>query len=171
MKTGSGEPQKLGKFCRSCVPHPEALYEKHFFQHKLSGQNPKAPILRPKRPHINFFVGMLGSEKGSILDCRKIPDIPFLGVEVKTKENHPKHQGSFTPLDPSKKPQTNRENSWKHSKHQILASLWLSALASQLRFRFPLLLEASRLSMLNFRIGVPIIDRGTIATTLFAAKF
>ena len=29
-------------------------------------------------------------------------DLPFLGVYVKTKKNHPKHQGFFTPLDPNK---------------------------------------------------------------------
>ena len=37
------------------------------------------------------------------------PDLPFLGVYVKTKENHPKHQGYFTPLDPSKTQEKQRK--------------------------------------------------------------
>ena len=36
--------------------------------------------------------------------AKQNPDHPFLGVQVKTKENHPKHQGFVTPLDPSKTP-------------------------------------------------------------------
>ena len=39
------------------------------------------------------------------------PDLPFLGVWVKTKENHP-HQGFFTPLSPAK-PLENREKRLK----------------------------------------------------------
>ena len=52
------------------------------------------------------------------------PDLQFLDVWVKTKENHPKHHGFFTPLDPStpvKTPRKTEKNSWKCSKHQGLS--------------------------------------------------
>ena len=47
-----------------------------------------------------------------------LPDLPFLGVLAKTKENHPKHQGFFTPPDPSQYPRKTEKNCRKHSKDQ-----------------------------------------------------
>ena len=42
-----------------------------------------------------------------------LPDLPFLGVYVKTKENDPKHQGFFYPSQPQQTRKKNREKQLK----------------------------------------------------------
>ena len=70
-------------------------------------------------PLFQTFLGVLQrelNEETTGVFVGFFPDLPFLGVYVKSEENHPKHQGLFKPSEP-RKPLENQRKTTKNTQN------------------------------------------------------